>query len=490
MQVTETINEGLKRELKIVIPASDLDGRLNDRLTELKSKVRLRGFRPGKVPVAHLRKVYGRSVMAELLEQTVSESSQKAIAEREERPAYRPEIKLDDETTGMEAVLSCEADLEFTVAFEVLPAIEIGNLSELALEREVAEVTDSDVDEAVQRIAEQNRSYEPRGETEKAEDGDRLTIDYAGRIDGKLFDGGSETDGQIVLGAGTFIPGFEEQLKGVKTGDSKTVKVTFPETYPAAHLAGKDAEFDVTVKEVARPSEVKIDDEFATSLGMESLEKLREAVRTQIERDFAARSRTKIKRNLLDKLDEQYSFALPESVVEREFESIWGQVTDDLERSGRSFEDEGTTEEKLREDYRKIAERRVRLGLVLAEIGEKNEIKVADEEVNRALMDQVRRYPGQEQAIWQYFQQNPAAVAELRAPIFEDKVVDYILELATVTDKPVSREELFTDPDDDHDHDHDHNHEHGSGSAKGRSKKAAAKKAPSKKSESKKTSKG
>lgn len=460
MQVTETVNEGLKRELKIVVPATDLDSRLQNRLSELKQKVRLRGFRPGKVPVSHLRKVYGRSVMAELLEETVNETSQKAIEEREERPAYKPDIKLGEDNEEMEAVLEARADLAFTVAFEVLPDIEVSDLSGIEIERETAEVGDEEVDDAVQRIAQQNKRYEARAESEPAQDNDRLTIDYVGRIDGEAFEGGSETDAQIVLGSGSFIPGFEEQLAGAKAGESRTVNITFPEDYPAAHLAGKEAEFEVTVKEAAQPVEVAIDDEFASSLGMESLEKLREAVRNQIEREFSSQSRQKVKRQLLDKLDELHSFTLPEAVVDREFEGIWQQVTAEMERNGRSFEDEGTTEEEARADYRSIAERRVRLGLVLAEIGEKNEISVSEEELNRAVMEQVQRYPGQEQEVLNYFRQNPNALTEVRAPIFEDKVVDYILELVTVTDKPVSREELFTDPDDEHDHAHDHDHDH------------------------------
>ncbi len=464
MQVTETVNEGLKRELKIVIPAQDLDGRLNDRLSELKQKVRLRGFRPGKVPVTHLRKVYGRSVMAELLEETVNETSQKAIDERSEKPAYRPEIKVDEDNSEMEAVLDAKADLAFTVAFEVLPEITVAELSGIEIEREVAEVRDEDVDEAIQRIAEQNRTYEPREEGAGTEDGDRVTLDYVGKLDGEPFEGGSDSDAQLVIGAGRFIPGFEEQLVGAKAGEEKTIKVSFPEDYPAAQLAGKEAEFEVTVKEVARPADTAIDDAFAESLGLESLDKLREAVTDQITRDFAAQSRMKVKRQLLDKLDELHSFELPQAIVDREFEGIWRQVTNDMEQSGRSFEDEDTTEEAMQADYRKIAERRVRLGLVLAEIGEKNEIQVTEDELKQAMIEQMRRYPGQEQEVFKYFQDNPGAVAELRAPIFEDKTVDYILELANVTEKTVSREELFTVPDDDHDHHgHAHGQDHGEG---------------------------
>lgn len=464
MQVTETVNQGLKRELRISIPAQELDERLNNRLHELKGQVRLRGFRPGKVPVNHLRRMYGRSIMAEILEQTVSETSQKAITDREEKPAYQPKIELPEDQSEIEQVLEGQGDLFYTMAFEVLPPVEVADLSKLELEREVAEIEDKDVDETLQRIAEQNLAFEPRPDGEAAEEGDRLTMDFVGKIDGEPFEGGSAEGSTIVLGSGTFLPGFEDQLVGAKAGEDRTVEVTFPENYQAADLAGKAATFEIKVGEVAKPIDRPIDDELATSLGFESLDKLKDAIREQISKDLDSRSRQKIKRQVLDKLDEMHSFELPEQLVEQEFDSIWQQVTADMQQSGRTFEDEGSSEDEQKTEYRQIAERRVRLGLVLAEIGEKNQIQVADEEVNRALIEQVRRYPGQEQQVWEFYQKNPGALAQLRAPIFEDKVVDYIVELANVTDKTVSREELFHDPDDDHhhhDHDHDHDHDHG-----------------------------
>lgn len=479
MQVTEKINDGLKRELQITVPATDLDTRLNDRLSDLKDRVRIRGFRPGKVPVAHLKRVYGRSVMAEVLEQAVNETSQKAITEREERPAYQPQIALTEDKDEIEKILKGEADLAYTVSFEILPSVGAPDFSEIGIEKEVATIDEATIDEAVGRIAEQNKPYAARADDGKSETGDRLTIDYLGKIDGEPFEGGSDQDAQILLGSGSFIPGFEDQLVGVAAGADVVVKVKFPDQYPAEHLAGKDAEFDVKVKEVAAPGEVKLDDEFAKSLGIESFDKLKEAVREQIGKDYDAQSRRKVKRQLLDALDEACKFDLPEKLVESEFESIWQQVTQDLERSGKTFADEGSTEEESRAEYRKIAERRVRLGLLLADIGDKNEIKVTDEELQRAMIERVRQFPGQEQMVWEYYQKNPAALAELRAPIFEEKVVDYILELAKVTEKPVSREELFHDPDDDHhhhDHDHDHGHGHDHGDEekpkRGRAKKA------------------
>lgn len=480
MQVKENVNEGLKRELHISIPAGDLDSRLNDRLTAMKDQVRIRGFRPGKVPIAHLKRVYGRSVMAEVLEQTVNETSQKALTDREERPAYQPQIALTEDKDEIEKIIAGSADLEYTMSFEILPAVDMPDFSKIEIEKEVAKVEDALVDENIERIAEQNRPFEPRKEGEKAVSGDQLTIDYVGKVDGEPFEGGADQDAQIQLGTGTFIPGFEEQLTGVTAGSDVVVKVTFPAEYQAEHLAGKDAEFDVKVKAIAAPGEVKIDDEFAKSLGMESLDKVKEAVREQIGKDFEAQSRRKVKRQLLDALDEACSFELPEKLIESEFESIWQQVTQDLERAGKTFADEGSTKEESKAEYRKIAERRVRLGLLLADIGDKNEIKVTEEELNRAMVDRVRQFPGQEQVVWEYYQKNPGALAELRAPIFEEKVVDYILELSKVSEKTVSRDELFHDPDAEHDHDHDHDHGHDHGK-EAKPKRASAKKADAKK---------
>ena len=447
MQVTETLSEGLKRELKVVVPAAELESRLGTRLDELKTRVRINGFRPGKVPVSHLRRLYGRSVMAEIVQDVVNETTQQAVSNA--KPAFQPNIALPEDKAEIEAVMDGKADLAYTLSFEVLPEIELPDFSKVSVEKQVAEVTDAEVDEALGRIARANRSFTPRGEDEAAENGDRLTIDYVGRIDGEPFEGGSAEGAFLELGSGQFIPGFEEQLLGAKVGEQRTVTVHFPEDYGAKHLAGKEAAFDVTVREVARPGETALDDEFAKSLGMESLDKLREAIRGRIGEDYAAASRRKLKRRLLDALDEAVKFDLPPTLVEQEFEAIWRQVTGDLERSGRSFADEGTTEENAKADYRRIAERRVRLGLLLAEVGQRNDIRVNEDEVQRALVERVRQFPGQEQAVWDFYRKNPAALAELRAPIFEDKVVDYVLELAQVREQTVPREVLLADPEDE-----------------------------------------
>jgi trigger factor len=306
-----------------------------------------------------------------------------------------------------------------------------------------AEVTETEVDEALAKIAEQSRPFAPKGEGAKAENGDRVTIDFTGKIDGAAFQGGTGGDVSLHLGSDSFIPGFEEQLIGIAAGEQRTVKVTFPQTYPTAHLAGKDAEFDVTAKAVEAPQPITLNDEFAKSVGLESLAKLREMVKERIVREHGAMSRQKVKRKLLDELDARHKFDPPPSLVEDEFNNVWKTIQDDLQARKKTFEDEGTTEEKAKAEYRGIAERRVRLGLVIAEIGERNSIKVSEEELSRAVMDRARQMPGQEQKVWEFYRSNPDALAGLRAPIFEEKVIDFILELAQITEKSVSKEELF-----------------------------------------------
>ena len=449
MQVTENQNEGLKRELKVVFAADELEGRLMERLNELKAQARINGFRPGKVPVSHLRKLYGRSVMAEVVQQTVTDSTQQILDERSEKPAYQPEIALTEDQVEMEGVMAGEKDLAYTMAFEVIPKIEVKDFSGFKLDKNVAEVADEHIDEALQQMAAQQRNFEPRAASAKSKEGDQVTIDFVGSIDGEPFDGGSAEGAPLELGSNSFIPGFEEQLVGVKAGDEVKVEVTFPDDYQVDELAGKPAVFDVSVKEVAAPADVKIDDEFATRMGLESLEKLREAVKEQIGREFEMVSAAQLKRQLLDRLDEAYSFELPEKLVEQEFEQIWRQVTQELEQNERTFADEDTTEDEARAEYRTIAERRVRLGLLLGEVGEQNEVSVTDDEVNHALMERVRQFPGQERQVYEFYQNNPQALLELRGPIFEQKVVDLITERAEVTENMVTKEELYRDPDEE-----------------------------------------
>jgi trigger factor len=449
MQVTETLAEGLKHEFRISVPASDIDAKVDARLVDLKDKVRLNGFRPGKVPVAHLKKVYGRSVAAETVDDLIRETNANIFSERGFRLATEPKVKMSEDAKEIEAVLAGKSDLTYSVAIEVVPAIELADFKTFTIDKPVAAVADADVDEALKRIADQSRPYAAKGEGAKAESGDRVTVAFKGTIDGTPFEGGTGENIQVVIGSGTFIPGFEDQLVGIAAGETRTVKASFPKNYAAAHLAGKDAEFETTASLIEAPQESTVDDEFAKNLGMESLDKLKEVMRERLTQEFAAASRRRVKRALLDRLDETHRFEPPPSLVEEEFNLMWNSIKAEMESTGKSFADENTTEEAAREEYRKIADRRVRLGLVLSEIGEKNKISVTDEEVSRALIDRARQSPGREKEVWDFYRSNPTALAQLRAPIYEDKVVDFILELATVTDKTISRDELFKEEEDE-----------------------------------------
>ncbi|OHV85187.1 trigger factor [Ensifer sp. LCM 4579] len=443
MQVIETLAQGLKRELKVVIPADEMQARMNERLAEVKDRIRINGFRPGKVPVAHLKKVYGKSIMADLVNELVREKPTEILTDRGEKSATQPEIAMTEDEAEADKILKAEADFEFTVAYEIIPAIELKDVSGINVTREVVEIGEDEINEQILRIAESARTYESK--KGKAENGDRVTIDYLGKVDGVAFDGGKDEDAELVLGSNRFIPGFEEQLVGAKAGDEKTITVTFPADYPAANLAGKEATFDVTVKDVAAAAPIEINDELATKLGLESADKLKEIVRGQIESQYGSVTRQKVKRQLLDQLDELYQFETPERLVDAEFENIWRQINTDLQQAGKTFADEDTTEEEARTEYRKLAERRVRLGLVLSEIGEKAGVQVSDEEMQRSLFEQLRQFPGQEKQIYDYFKNTPGAAASLRAPIFEEKVVDHLLSEISVTDKTVSKEDLMAD---------------------------------------------
>ena len=449
MQVNETVADGLKREFQISIPASDLEAKADAQLADLKGRVRLNGFRPGKVPAAHLKKLYGRSVMAETVEKTIQETNSQIFTERGFKLATEPKVTLPTEEKAVEDILAGKADLTYTVAIEVVPAIELADFKGFSVEKPVADVTDTDVDEAIKRIADQNRSYEDKGEGAKAEAGDRVTISFKGTIDGTPFDGGTGEGIQVLIGSNTFIPGFEDQLIGIAKDETRTLKVPFPKNYANAELAGKPAEFETTATLIEKPIDRVIDEEFAKSLGLESLDKLKEAVRERISAEYAGASRQRVKRALLDRLDEAHKFEAPPSLVEEEFKLMWNSIKAEMESAGRTFADEDTTEEAATAEYRKIADRRVRLGLVLSEIGEKNKITVSDDEVSRAVIERARQMPGREKQVWDYYRSNPSALAQLRAPIFEDKVVDFLLELAAVTEKKVSREELFRDEDAD-----------------------------------------
>ncbi len=479
MQVTETNSEGLKRELKVVIGAGELAERMAAKLGEIQNKAHLKGFRPGKAPIAHIRKAYGRSVMAEVVQQAVNETTEQALKGRDEKPASAPDIKLPEDESTVERVMAGNADLEYVMSFEVLPKIDLTDLKSVKLEKQVAEPTDEEIARSLEEILEANIGYEAKDGG--AEHGDRVTIDFAGSIDGEPFEGGSAEDAPIILGHGRFIPGFEDGLMGAKTGDETVISVTFPEDYGASHLADKPAEFKVTVKEVARPVKPEASDDFAKSLGLDSLEKLNAAIKDRIVREFNTASRTKLKKALLDALDEGHKFELPPSLVQGEFNAIWSDIEQQMQRSGKTFEDEGVTEEKIRQDYQVMAERRVRLGLLLSEIGQRNEIKIGDDDIKRAIIERARQYPGQENQVVEYYKKNASAVADLRAPVYEEKVVNFILELAQVTEKKVPSTELLA-ADHDHDHDcgpdcdHDHGHDHKHGHADAKPEKASKKK--------------
>ncbi len=473
MQVTETSSTGLKRELKVVVGQGELSERFTSRIDEVKDQVQIKGFRKGKVPISHIKKLYGRSLMAEVVQQAVDESSRKAVTDRNERPAHQPNIQFTEDKDEIERVIAGQGDLAYTMSFEVLPSFEITDLSTLKLEKEVAEVSEEAVDKAVNDLVERSVTHEAEA-GRAAGKGDRLTIDFVGRIDGQEFEGGKGEDVPLVMGEAGFIPGFVEGLEGGKAGEERLVKVTFPEDYPAKEVAGKDAEFAVTIKEVAKPVRPEVNDDFAKTLGAQSLPHLKELVKGRIGTEYETVARNKIKRQILDALDGAHTFALPETLVSGEFEGIWRRLNDSLKNEGKSFADLGKSEDELKADYRRIAERRVRLGLLLGEIGDKQKLQVNQEELKRALIEQARRYPGQEKFVYEYYEKNPAALADLRAPIFEEKVIDYILEQAKPAEKKVTVEELMKPAPEDaeaallqhghdhshHDHDHDHHHGH------------------------------
>ncbi len=449
MQVKETLSEGLKRAYDVVIPASDLASRLDSELTDLKSKVRINGFRPGKVPMAHLKRVYGRSVMADLVQKQIDEAHKQIVGDGKLRLAMQPRIELSKEQSEIEAALEAKGDLAFKVELEVLPQFELGGFDDITLERPVAEVSEEEVERFVQRMADSRRTFSDRPEGEGAEMGDKLTVDFLGKIGGEPFEGGDGKDIDVILGSKSFIPGFEEALVGAKAGDFRAVEARFPDNYATSTLAGKDAVLETTVKKVATPEALTLDDEFAKSLGFESLEATRKGIRERLEGDYARVSRDRIKRRLLDELAKRYSFEVPQGLVDQEFGQIWSQVEREQQQGGKSFADEGTTEEAARAEYMAIAQRRVRLGLVLAEVGRIADVQITDEEMTRALIERARAFPGQEKEVWDYYRNNQGALAELRAPIYEEKAVDHVLGLARIEDRKVSPEELLKPEEED-----------------------------------------
>jgi trigger factor len=440
MNVTETKSEGLSREYRVSVTAAELADRLNARIDELKPKMRLKGFRPGKVPAAHIRKLYGRSLMGEILESTLQESTRKAIADNALRPAAQPQIHFD---SPADKVVAGEADLEFHMQLEVMPEFEPVDVSTIAVERMVVHPTEEELAEALRNLVVSNRSFEAREEGAEAVEGDAVVIDFVGRIDGEAFPGGSAEGQAVVLGEGRFIEGFEAELLGAKAGETRELNITFPEGYAVESLAGKPAVFEVQVKEVRAPKLPAVDEDFAKTIGFDTEAALRDAVRNQLAFELSGAMRQQVKRKLLDALDEAHAFDLPANMVQAEFDQIWGQLEKEREAGRLSEEDKAKDEAELRADYRKIAERRVRLGLVLAEIGRRADVQISNEELAAALREQASRFPGMERQVIDFYRTNESALAQLRAPIYEEKVVDLILERAQVIDRPATREELM-----------------------------------------------
>ena len=463
MQVNETLSEGLKREFTIIVPSSDVEAEVEGRLLELSKTVKMKGFRPGKVPLAIIRRQYRPSVLGEVLERSIQKSSQKAIEERELRPALQPKIEITDYGDGK--------DLEYKMDMEILPDIEIGNLSEISLTKMVSEVDDEKVNESLKRIAEADKQFKPVEGDRAAESGDGLLIDFKGTIDGVDLEGTSADDFEIELGSGTFIPGFEEQLIGVKKGEHRQVNVEFPADYPQEDAAGKAALFEVDVKELRERTETTIDDEMAKRQGVDDLAKLTDLVREQLKKQFDEASKAQLKRTLLDDLAERYTFEVPAGMVDQEFETIWSQITRDLEQSKSTFEEAmDQNEDEARAEYRQIAERRVRLGLLLSEIGRENEISIERDDLLKSALESARGFSNPQQVL-EFYRSNPNALERFRAPVFEDKVVAFLSELADVKDRVVEPEELFRDPDEVADTDKSVKKEKG---AKGSAKKAQA----------------
>ena len=445
MQIVEKSNEGLSRVFGVTVPAADLNEALDARIAEVTPTLNIKGFRPGKVPTAHVRRLYGKALMSEVIEKTLNETTQKVLEDNKLRPAGEPDLKPEGD---MNAVVDGKADLAYELAVDVMPDFEPVDVSTLFLKRPVYEPTTAEVDEAVADLAKQNRTYESKtGKSVKAKDGDMVVIDFLGKLDGVAFAGGAAQDAELVLGSGQFIPGFEEQLVGAKVGADVLVNVSFPETYQSEELKGKAAVFEVKVKDVKGAVETPADDAFAERLGIENLAKLRELLKGNLEKEYAGASRFKLKRALLDQLDTKHDFPLPPKMVEAEFAAIWQQVEQDKEAGQLPPEDLKKSDKKLKQEYRKIAERRVRLGLVLAEIGRANNVQVTEQELGEAMRTEAMKYGPQAQQIFDLFRQNPNAQAQLRAPIFEDKVVDLIVEKAKVKDTKVSKDDLMKDDD-------------------------------------------
>ena len=433
MQITETKSKGLSREYKVCLSAEEIAEKVDHKLAEIQRTAQLPGFRPGKVPVSVLKQRFGQGVLGEVLEKAIGDSSQQALTEQGVRPAMQPEIEIVE---GFED----GKDLEYTIAVETLPEIEVTDFSKIKIERLAPEANDNDVEQALENLAKVHQTSLPISRKRKSKDGDVIAIDFVGTVDGEEFPGGKAEDYSLELGAGSFIPGFEEQLVGVNAGDDVELKVTFPESYGATELAGKDAVFKVAVKEIRETTPALIDDELAKKAGLEDLDKLKQAISEEQSREYVNLARGRAKRLLLDELFDKHDFEVPDKMVDSEFDKIWAQYKEQ-QKSAEGEEDGKATEENSEEEqnkeFRDIALRRVQLGLLLAEVGRQNNIQISQEDVNRAMMDEARNYPGQEEMVLNHFKENPEAIENVTAPLYEEKVVDFIFELANVTEKKV-----------------------------------------------------
>ena len=471
MQIKETANKGLKRAYAITIPAKEIDARIDSEIKKIAPQVKMPGFRPGKVPANLVRKMHGEQLHAQAVNDMIRESVDKTMADNKLKPAMQPKVELGE---GYEE----GKDATLTVELEVLPEVKAPATDGIEIERLTVPVSDDAVMDAIGKLAENNKSYKDAAKSKKAAEGDQLIIDFVGRVDGEEFEGGKAEDAALVLGSGMFIPGFEDQLTGVKTGDTKTIEVTFPEDYQATHLAGKKAEFDVTVKQVKVEGDTKIDDDFAKNFGLDGLDKLKELLRGQLEQETAGLTRTQMKRSLLDQLAAGHDFAVPQGMVDAEFDQIWTQLQQEAARS-ENPEEMLKEMEAEKDDYRSIAERRVRLGLLLSEIGQANNVQVTSQEMSMLIQQAAQQYrPEDRERFMQYIQQEPMAAAQLRAPLYEDKVVDFLFDKAEITDREVTREELEAAIEAEED---------AEAAKKPAKKKAPAKKAPAKKAAAKKS---
>ena len=438
MKVTELKNEGLSKSYKIIIPSKTIDKAIEERLIEVAATAKIDGFRPGKIPMAIVKSRFGTQVSGEIVEKQVSDSMRKLFTDKKIKPAMQP--KVDFEGKPLDGT-----DVKFTVNIEIMPDIKVEDFSKLKFDRLVADVEEKDVNKALEDIASNQKSYAPLKKKRKSKVGDSVLIDFKGYLDGKVFDGGTAENHRLELGSGQMIPGFEDQLIGLNINDKKDVKVNFPENYQKAELSGKPAKFEVIIKDILEADKAKINDELASRMGLPDLNALKEAIKSQIGINYKNTSRNRIKRDLLDKLSKQYTFEVPKSMLENENKVIWDRFQEDKKAGVLDEADKGKSDAVLKKEYNEIAERRVRLGLLLAEIGDMNKITVTDDEIKNAVMQEARKYPGEENKVIEFYQKNPEASNAVRAPIFEEKVVDHIISKCTIKEIKVSADKLFED---------------------------------------------